>query len=125
MTNKLTPGEALQKILDALGVDDLNLNSRGLFEDYIRQAASAESAKELAEKDGAWICAGHGANFTQDCAECWWVKRCNEKDAEIERLKRVVDAANNVIRWVEPRDFAANAYIDTLRDAIAATKKED
>ncbi len=39
MTNKLTPGEALQKILDALGVDDLNLNSRGLFEDYIRQAA--------------------------------------------------------------------------------------
>lgn len=32
MTDKMTPSEALQKILDALGVDDLNLNSRGLFE---------------------------------------------------------------------------------------------
>ncbi|MFN9114461.1 MAG: hypothetical protein ACK5XN_30745 [Bacteroidota bacterium] len=51
MTDKLTPSEALQKILDALGIDDLSLNSRGLFEDYIRQACRAESAKELAEKD--------------------------------------------------------------------------
>jgi hypothetical protein len=108
MTDKLTPGEALQKILDALGVDDLNLNSRGLFEDYIRQAALAESAKELAEKDGAWICAGHGANFTQDCDECWWVKRCNEKDAEIERIA-------GAIRWPDCWDTAA---YPTLLSAI-------
>jgi hypothetical protein len=129
MTNKLTPGEALQKILDALGVDDLNLNSRGLFEDYIRQAASAESAKELAEKDGAWICAGHGANFTQDCAECWWVKRCNEKDAEIERLKRVIGSFRYALlkyreeEWLGGEDGIAAEALES--ETIAFTKKED
>jgi len=29
---------ALQKILNALGIEDLNINSRGLFEGYIREA---------------------------------------------------------------------------------------
>jgi len=34
----LSVAEALDKILVALGVDDLNINSRGLFEGYIRAA---------------------------------------------------------------------------------------
>lgn len=44
----LTPAEALQKILDALGIDDLNINSRGLFEGYIRQARG-EHEKQQAQ----------------------------------------------------------------------------
>ena len=95
MTNKLTPGEALQKILDALGVDDLNLNSRGLFEDYIRQAARAESAKELAEKD-----------------------------AEIERLKRVVAELASENAALKQSVIAANLDSDVWQTASNARDKE-
>ena len=93
----------------------------------IWQAALAESAKGLAEKDGAWVCAGHGANFTQDCDECWWVKRCNEKDAEIERIA-------GAIHWPECWDTAAYpTLLSALQEIgcnpehctkLATTKKE-
>lgn len=43
----LTPETALQKILDALDIHDLNINSRGLFEGYIKQASRAALMQEL------------------------------------------------------------------------------
>jgi hypothetical protein len=98
MTNKLTPGEALQKILDALGVDDLNVNSRGLFEDYIRQAARAESAKELAEKDA---------------------KIASQKES-IRCMSVVFDDIAKMLNL--PKEQYGDP--DALMDAIAATKKE-
>jgi hypothetical protein len=100
MTDKLTPSEVLQKILDALGVDDLNLNSRGLFEDYIRKAARAESAKELAEKvavEDTWeeALGSLAASIKGGEAEGWELAlvhrrrqaKIAEKDVEIERLR--------------------------------------
>jgi hypothetical protein len=88
------------------------------------EAARAESAKELAEKDGAWICAGHGANFTQDCDECWWVKRCNEKDAEIERLKRAVAELASENAALKQSVIAANLDSDVWQTASNARDKE-
>jgi DNA repair exonuclease SbcCD ATPase subunit len=142
MTDKLTPGEALQKILDALGVDDLNLNSRGLLEDYIRQAARAESAKEierlnalleirevshdmqnnlgkenerlreeierhLSEKQELYSSVAHHAKqaLQIEVENRRLREEIAEKDAEIERLKRVVDATQECTerleRWLQ------------------------
>lgn len=59
-TNKaaLTPSECLQKILDALGIEDLNINSRGLFEDYIKlttPAANTGDDREEQHKNDRYI----------------------------------------------------------------------
>ena len=37
--------------------------------------------------------------------------------AEIVRVQH--EAGTNVVKWVEPRDFAANDYIDAMRKALA------
>lgn len=53
-------GVVVQKILDALGIEDVNINSRGLFEDWVCQAGSAWQAAQpvqrqraVVEKDGS------------------------------------------------------------------------
>lgn len=35
-------------------------------------------------------------------------------------IDRIIDAAQKVVQWVEPRDFSANDYIDELRASLLA-----
>ena len=56
-SGEMSPADALQKILDALEIDDLNINSRGLFEGYISRATKQESDCQPIKQLGCGHCA--------------------------------------------------------------------
>ncbi len=98
--------EALHKILDALGIteEDVNVNSLGLFEGYIRQAAFAYARTAMGEVTGAQISSSASPVKNDNLAS----------PAQILKHLMPMSAIIGAIQALKAQEIVTNGYLERM-----------